>query len=376
MCDNLIEFWDTRGHYRPALRWTESLLSRAHQSGSLQSRAMLVRATAKAAGLRGKFGRQRDLAQELLTIADALDDPFYRAEAHRQHGTAQVFLGDLESARSDFSVVIGLRRLQEDEALLADAILNLAVVDDMAGKHELAIAGYEDAQRRYRHLGHTQGLCKTTNNLAALLEDARRFDEAFVLRQEALSLARGIQLRSTEALSLEALGTHYGRRGEIDKAFDCNLQALAIYRQIGDPRGQTAMLNNLADTCLAREQLRSAASFLADACELLPDHPDLAHEEFVFGTASKVLRRSGRQEAGLRFLIASIELHRRRQYQHERHLRRNEDRLDKLRDSFDPSTFARIREDGKTLANDPGAALGALRELLSSPGVVVDDSSV
>ena len=364
LCDGLIAFWDTRGHYRPAARWTTALLDEARGTSPPAVRAMLLRAAAIAAGLRGRHERRRGLAHELLAVAEELDDDHLRAEAHRQLGGAHVFLGEMGPARAHLEIAVALRRGLDDEALLADDMLNLAVVHDMQGDFDEALRGYEEAQSLYRRLGHLQGLCKVIANRAALLESVSRYDEAFELWLESRDLAIRIGLRSAEAVSLQAVGAIHGQRGEHERAQACNEAALQIFREIGDPRGELSILNNLANACVIRGDGLAAIPYLEWSCHLIPIHPDIPAVEFVLGTAAKLLMRQGRLEACVPLLVAGIEIHRGRPYQHQPQLRNGEERLARIRGQLDEARFAELRDEGLRLSADLPALLDALRRAL------------
>jgi tetratricopeptide (TPR) repeat protein len=71
------------------------------------------------------------------------------------------------------------------------------------------------------------------------------------LRRESVS-------RSGTADSLDSLGFAYRRLGGLQQAISHYQQALAIYREIGDPTGQAAALTSLGDAQLAAGQPEAA----------------------------------------------------------------------------------------------------------------------
>ena len=167
-----------------------------------------------------------------------------------------------------------------DEALVASARVDRAIVAWRRGDLVSARALLESARDGYRALGREASLAGTLGNLGTVERDAgdlaaahARFDEALALAERVGSLWETANVRNNKAIAhayggdLEAAGREFAR-------------ALELQRSIGDRPGISRSLTNLGNVHLdtgdpdrARELYHEAL----ELCQQLEDHDGAAH---------------------------------------------------------------------------------------------------
>ena len=174
---------------------------------------------------------QRAAIDDLERVADALDDDRRRALAVRR--------------RSQFAMRMADVALQEREARRAMALAERA--GDIESKLE--------AQRM----------------LADALGVAGRGDEGEALARDGLAQARALGLRRTEGVFLNALSYIANLRDDQVTALGLDLQDLPIWRELGDPLGESVALGNIGADWLWFGQLEQAGPPLRQALKLARD---------------------------------------------------------------------------------------------------------
>lgn len=104
-----------------------------------------------------------------------------------------------------------------------------------------AIIGRDAAQR----LGDRHGEGKAVGNLARVLQEVRRFDEAIDAHREAAAIFREIGDRRREAMAACNLGFTLLRTRQFDEAIAAERGVAAIFREIGDRPGEAVAMSGL-----------------------------------------------------------------------------------------------------------------------------------
>jgi tetratricopeptide (TPR) repeat protein len=141
---------------------------------------------------------------------------------------------------------------------LAEGLLHLGVVlwmeGDLAGaqgvlEEVLELAPYETVP--HLHL-------KALSNLANVLYQAGKQEQAEAFVRSTLQRARELNDRRTVAISLNNWGVWLKDRGEYARARELCMQAHAIWQELSDCIGETAVLNNLADIAMQEGDYETA----------------------------------------------------------------------------------------------------------------------
>jgi DNA-binding SARP family transcriptional activator/Tfp pilus assembly protein PilF len=128
-----------------------------------------------------------------------------------------------------------------------------------------------------------------------------RHPEAITIHSHARIAARQAGDGAAEAAALNALGTIAFHHGRYQEAVGHLLQALALFRQIGD-RGEARALANLGVVSFLQGGYAQAREWWQQALALHCDHGDQAGQTTVLGNLGLLDLRQGRyQQAGERF---------------------------------------------------------------------------
>jgi predicted ATPase/DNA-binding winged helix-turn-helix (wHTH) protein len=212
----------------------------------------------------GRYRETTDYAQAGLTIAREIGDDERAAEALRSLGMAESELGNADAARA---------RLQESLAI-------------------------------FRRQRAKVGLARVLNSLAGLEFDARAFDKAEPLYQEALALDRDACNFGCAAINLGNLAQISLRRGLGDRARQLTTEGLAIVEQMGLKRSGVWLLETTMELasscgdweCAARLNGATAALTQEMGLPLEPDELSASHVARVrdaLGVATYLVAETG-----------------------------------------------------------------------------------
>ncbi|WNI18135.1 ATP-binding protein [Actinacidiphila sp. ITFR-21] len=125
-----------------------------------------------------------------------------------------------------------------------------------AGRIGLEAAARQEDQRAQRRLLVNTGIAHRALN---------NFSEGLDVLNKAVLLARSSQSRSDEAQALNLIGLIHLRRRELDLADSHFVQAMSVFRDLGDSRRTATALANIASTRLSAGRLPEAASVIDEA---------------------------------------------------------------------------------------------------------------
>jgi Tfp pilus assembly protein PilF len=135
-----------------------------------------------------------------------------------------------------------------------------------AGRTEDALRTAENAVDIARRLGGVKEL-EALNQLGGVYCQTRRYGEARLVFQEALSLQDTVRNVSSEARSLWGLATVAAIAGDLTGALDYFLRARTVFDALGDDANTAWCDYNCADTAWSLRRLDDARMFLARAKE-------------------------------------------------------------------------------------------------------------
>ncbi len=141
------------------------------------------------------------------------------------------------------------------------------IVEWTRGRHELAIAHFEQALALFNALSDAAGAGLMMNSIGVSLSALGRWSEARARLQDALVHRARTGQGQLEAHALGALGDAYWNAGETDKAPEWYERSLGRRLAIGDRRGEGWMLHRLARAKATSGDREEAASLLARATE-------------------------------------------------------------------------------------------------------------
>jgi predicted ATPase len=116
------------------------------------------------------------------------------------------------------------------------------------------------------------------------------FNEAHLLAEKSLQMARSLGDKQSEAFSLSILGGFILLQGNLGEAIPLLEQSLAIYRALGDKVGQASTIDWLS---INNSDLARAASYAREGLELCRELGDLAGVASILTTLARLTYSQG-----------------------------------------------------------------------------------
>ena len=212
-------------------------------------------------------------AEARLWLNRALDEwdgsaDVLHAKLFRRAATFATIEDDYDAARELTQRASDLFRRLGDRAGLAEALHNLAVIEQRSGSEETALRLYREALKIFEETQHEIGTITASYNIALVNKQRGELEEAKTYLQRGMALCEGPQ-------HADRLGTFRMLRGEIamlegqfDEAQASLLKALEIKRALHDRHDEVETLCYLAVFEIRQEHWNEARSHAAQALSL------------------------------------------------------------------------------------------------------------
>lgn len=185
-----------------------------------------------------RTGRAREartlFTDTLAQFRDFGGNPTMR-RARNLCGAAHFELGEYDEALTAFSRAAELAQLDGDDLLVAQSSNNLAMIANIRGRHEEALARYRVALPAYQRLGNAIGLARSMHNIAITYRDTERFDDAEEYEQRAIAEARAAGDEALVAIVMAGRAEIQLMRGDPSMAEATALHAATLLAQVPDP---------------------------------------------------------------------------------------------------------------------------------------------
>lgn len=222
-----------------------------------------------------RTGRPRDarawLTQEIPAIALG-GDRAARRRAVNLLGAAHLECGDLADAKRAFARAVELGRQDGDDLLAARALNNLALIVDMSGHRESALALFHSALLMYERMGHALGIGECFHNMAVAHRALGALDRADEAERRAIEFARQAGDGRLEAMARVGRAEVELQRGDPRLAAAAARRAAIGFAAIPDRNLQADALRLAGVALLAVGALRDAGTELDLAVALATEH--------------------------------------------------------------------------------------------------------
>ncbi|HVO70138.1 MAG TPA: tetratricopeptide repeat protein, partial [Aggregatilineaceae bacterium] len=234
----------------------------------------------------------------LKELPDTIEANNARRRALDTLGTAQLNLGEVESARRCLEEAVPLYRTNADAHALSQVLQNLGVVYLRLGRLTDASATLQEVVAIRRALGGTSSLALALNNLAYYYHQCNDYRQALITLKEGLSIVSRFPSKRTESYLLWSLGDVQRDRGLAPTALEHYQKALDLVGQ-HEPPLRCGVLTSRAMLYRWQGDLGEALRGANEASELALLH-DLPIEHNVAQAVVHIVRvENGESEQGL-----------------------------------------------------------------------------
>ncbi len=147
----------------------------------------------------------------------------------------------------------------------ASAGFSLGLVYERQQNYPQAIASYLTAIDLFERTDEPGRRIRAYNNLSAVYLQQQDYAAAKAALDQGFDLLKAVDDPIERGVLLNSLGSFYQAVGKLDLAWEQSFRALQVSRQTGDKGGEIAVLQNLGDLMVAREQPELAIFFYKQA---------------------------------------------------------------------------------------------------------------
>lgn len=287
-----------------ALRWLDdesSFITSAlrHAEGVDQQTVLdLLSALCDYCLLRGDLYRLGEIGE----LTQGLDQGLMERSVRWRTGIAARQLGELDTARTTLSSVVGLYREAQQDAGAALALCSLGITLHHQGNLTEAAARLHEAIQLQSPPEQAEDRAWSLHALAAVERDRADLAEALRLLDAALLLHREGESLHGEAWTLYHRGQVCLRMGDVPAAESALRDALDLYGRTRDGRGEAWALTQLARARLVDGDPAPALDALRRALARHRDNEDARGEAWTLYYLGQALEESGDRDQAVREL--------------------------------------------------------------------------
>ena len=298
------------GRYPQALRWYSRALAMDDRDRPLPERAELLIAYGGVRFRQGRFREAVRWCERAVEHAQAVGDRPGLAHAYYVLHILHMTLGTPEK-ETYRSLALPIYEELGDLTRQGYVLNNLGIDAYEEGQWDEAIGLYQRSREALGRAGAWVEAADTDNNIAEILSDQGRLDEAEALVRESLRTHRAAEYPMGIAYSIQHLGRIMARGGRTAEARDLLTEALDLWVEIGSAASTTETEAKLAEAMLLEGNHAGALAVLGPAVERgrqLAVVPWLrALLQRLLGSA---LVQAGDREAGIAVLHEAVSLSR------------------------------------------------------------------
>jgi predicted ATPase len=249
------------------------------------------------ANQRGEFQTDRDLGEQLLSLAQRLQDPAPLVSAHRSLGSALFSLGELTSARAHFEQGIALYDRQQHGSLAVlygqdrgvGCLRYLARILWLLGYPDQALRRIHEALTLAQTLAHPQSLAEALCHMAHIHRLRREVPQTLQWAEAAMAHAteQGFPVWLSIGVNLHGWALAMQSRGAQGMAQ--MLEELAAVQAAGRVQGQPSLLAWLAEGYLELGQADEGLRIIAEALAVVHTAGERFYEAELYGLRGELL---------------------------------------------------------------------------------------
>lgn len=264
--DTLIDlgnFYDDRGRHDQALRMFKESLQIQRDSGDENYQALCLNNIGDTYFSKGQYQDALTYFQQALTLREKLKVPGAIASTVQSLAETNVRLGQYDQAAGLYLHALDLYRSAGDQRGAAAGSGHLAILFIYEGRYGAAVKSSEDAVKTFRDLKEKSPvMAEMLKAYGDALAEAGRFDEAQKALDEALSLARELNIQDVLAEILARQGKVSFYRGDFNSAQALYTQSLQLASRTKDREKVVVSKIGLAKVDAAKGRARQAVASL------------------------------------------------------------------------------------------------------------------
>jgi tetratricopeptide (TPR) repeat protein len=246
-----------------------------------------------------------DYANNALSVAQSLDDPFEQGRCLVQVGLCQLARSDAESARITLQQAYQLARSLSEHSPSGIAALLLALGDArlQTGDYHAALDSYRQALELYTSEADTSGIAAACRSLGTLHGGLGDHPKSLAYFLRALELVDQSEDDEAAGVLMGDVAVVHGQLEDYDRALEFFDDALCRFRRSGNRLLEVRMLVNIANAHYALDRLTPAletALTVMTIYEALGMKQGLAESLVIIG---KIYEKMGRLDVALSYQL-------------------------------------------------------------------------
>jgi DNA-binding SARP family transcriptional activator len=234
------------------------------------------------------------LAEEALEIYRSLGDRDGEADALDQVGMAHQRAGRSRESLAYFREAQALYGGTADSRGVANTLSHAGIACWQLGQYDEAMDNIDAALLRYQEVGDRRGEAKTLNNLGQMKLHFGYHRDALDGFQKSLGIFGEIGGAQNEAILHHNIGAVFYYKGSYTEGLDAYRRALALYREHGDLPNEAAVLNDIGALYQSADSYDEALVYHQQARSIAEDIGNLPQQVTSQRGIAGVRRGSGR----------------------------------------------------------------------------------
>ena len=268
---------------RQALAWFDAehqvllaIVTLANETGAYRHAWQLPRAMTDYLFRRGYLHERLSITSSALAAAIRLEDALGQAMSLRGLGTACLYTGNYDQARTYLERCLPLYQRLDNRWGQAAAQQNLSLLANAQARYRDALSHSEQALRLYHDIGDEGGEAQVLNNVAWDHAVLGEYQQAREFCEQSLALMTKLGDCDFEYHVLDTLGYAELHLGDFAQAAEHFEFALSLCRDYGDRLNEAEILTHVGNARHAAGELPRARQAWQQALDIYGDigHPD------------------------------------------------------------------------------------------------------
>lgn len=217
------------------------------------------------ANLKPNIAKSLQYADSATLLSQQLKDERLTQLSGYHHGVAYRFAGKYSKAMEHLGAYRAFCEAKKDKAGLANALFQMAFIQDMQGDKEMSLSTYQKALSINRELGNRKAEAEALSSMGEVFQGMNQHEKAAALRLEAVNILEA--LKDTVALgnAYNNLGNTYRHLKDFDKAELYYQKDYELAKRTGDEFAMGYALHHLGRIFRLKKQYERAEQLLLES---------------------------------------------------------------------------------------------------------------